>query len=159
MVFLVFQFVPVALGEAEAALGVFQQSWEEGNKVQACNKAGNSGTKMLNFHGTVQISRFYRLEQGNPSSPNWDKWGSSHLSELQFKAAWKAMERALCQHMLGACSQFYLYVWEQDNCFVFFRGMLGFSSTILWQWVNSTGKLYSHRTYRVWNMDKLVGIK
>lgn len=119
MVFLVFQFVPVALGEAEAALGVFQQSWEEGNKVQACNKAGNSGTKMLNFHGTVQISRFYRLEQGNPSSPNWDKWGSSHLSELQFKAAWKAMERALCQHMLGACSQFYLYVWEQDNCLVF----------------------------------------
>lgn len=97
----------------------FRQNLEEGSKVLVCSKAGNLVAKMLNFHGTVQISRFYRLEQGNPSSPNWDKWGSSHLSELQFKAAWKVMERALCQHMLSACSQFDLYTWEQDNCLIF----------------------------------------
>lgn len=87
----------------------------ERKKVLDYNKSGNLVAKMLNFHGTVQISRFYSLEEGNPSSPNRDRWGSSHLSELQLKAAWKMRERVLCQHMLSACSQLYLYMWVQEN--------------------------------------------
>lgn len=84
-------------------------------KVLDYNKWGNLVAKMLNFHATVQISRFYSLEEGNPSSPNRDRWGSSHLSELQLKAALKMRERVLCQHMLSACSQLYLYIWVQEN--------------------------------------------
>lgn len=48
---------------------------------------------------------------------------------------------------------------EHKKILLFFRAELDFSTTILWQWANSRGKLYSHRTYEVWNMDKLVRIK